>query len=228
MEPASVYKERAVQITRDQIDVPVVSFPPRGMWLSQAYPSSPDPRRPLSPVSCHPAHPRLWWISPRPTVAFAESRRAKEARVSVKKNFYSDNVSGAAPEILEAIITANAGDTAPYGGDPWSERLQERFAELFETEAEVYPVGTGTAANGLCASVLTAPYGAIYVSDAAHVHSSECGGAEFWSGGNARTVPLPTVNGKAAAPDLARAVEESGARSADVPPRAISLTQATE
>ena len=157
-----------------------------------------------------------------------ESRRAKEARVSVKKNFYSDNVSGAAPEILEAIVAANAGDSAPYGADPCTERLPERFAELFETEVEVYPVGTGTAANGLCASIIAAPYGAIYVSDAAHVHGSECGGAEFWSGGNARTVPLPAVDGKIAAADLARAVDEAGARSADVPPRAVSLTQATE
>jgi threonine aldolase len=148
--------------------------------------------------------------------------------VSVKKNFYSDNVSGAAPEILEAIIAANAGDSAPYGADPCTERLPERFAELFETEVEVYPVGTGTAANGLCASIMAAPYGAIYVSDAAHVHGSECGGAEFWSGGNARTVPLPVVDGKIAAADLARAVDEAGARSADVPPRAVSLTQATE
>jgi threonine aldolase len=161
-------------------------------------------------------------------VAFAESRRAKEARVSLKKNFYSDNVSGAAPEILEAIVAANAGDTAPYGGDAWSERIQQRFAELFEAEVDVYPVGTGTVANGLCAAVLTAPYGSIYVSEAAHVHGSECGGPEFWSGGNARTVPLPTMDGKVAAADLARAVEEAGARSADVPPRAISLTQATE
>ena len=89
-------------------------------------------------------------------------------------------------------------------------------------------MGTGTAANGLCASIIAAPYGAIYVSDAAHVHGSECGGAEFWSGGNARTVPLPVVDGKIAAADLARAVDEAGARSADVPPRAVSLTQATE
>jgi threonine aldolase len=62
-----------------------------------------------------------------------EADRAKEASVSVKKNFYSDNVSGAAPEILEALVAANAGDTAPYGADPVTEGLQARFAELFET-----------------------------------------------------------------------------------------------
>src|SRR5499426_3106995 len=149
--------------------------------------------------------------------------------MSAKKNFYSDNVSGAAPEILSALVAANAGDTAPYGGDPGSERLQARFGEVFETAVEVYPVGTGTAANGLCASIVAAPYGAIYLSDAAHLHGSECGGPEFWSGGNARTIPVPSANGKIAAAEFARMVDEAGARPAtEVPPRAVSLTQGTE
>ena len=47
--------------------------------------------------------------------------------MSVKKNFYSDNVSGAAPEILEALVTANAGDTAPYGADPITEGLPAKL-----------------------------------------------------------------------------------------------------
>ena len=149
--------------------------------------------------------------------------------MSVKKNFYSDNVSGAAPEILEALVAANAGDTAPYGADPCTEGLQARFAELFETEVEVFPVGTGTAANGLCASIVAAPYGAIYLSDAAHLHGSECGGPEFWSGGNARTIPVPSVDGKLVAGELARMVDEAAARpGTEVPPRAVSITQGTE
>ncbi len=149
--------------------------------------------------------------------------------MSVKKNFYSDNVSGAAPEILEALVAANAGDTAPYGADSVTEGLQARFAELFETEVDVFPVGTGTAANGLCASIIAAPYGAIYLSDAAHLHGSECGGPEFWSGGNARTIPVPSVAGKIAAADLARMADEAVARAAtEVPPRAVSITQGTE
>jgi threonine aldolase len=147
----------------------------------------------------------------------------------MKTNFYSDNVSGAAPEILQALVAANAGDTAPYGADPGSERLQARFAELFETEVEVFPVGTGTAANGLCASIVAAPYGAIYLSDAAHLHGSECGGPEFWSGGNARTIPVPGADGKISAAALARMVDEAMARPAtEVPPRAVSITQGTE
>ena len=47
--------------------------------------------------------------------------------MSVKKNFYSDNVSGAAPEILEALVAANAGDTAPYGADPMTEDVIRKF-----------------------------------------------------------------------------------------------------
>lgn len=149
--------------------------------------------------------------------------------MSLKKNFYSDNVSGAAPEILQALVAANAGDTAPYGADPVTERLQTPFAEAFGTEVEVFPVGTGTAANGLCASIVAAPYGAVYLSDAAHLHGSECGGPEFWSGGNARTIPVPSADGKISAADLARMVDLAASRPAtEVPARAVSLTQGTE
>jgi threonine aldolase len=147
----------------------------------------------------------------------------------VKKNFYSDNVSGASPEILQALVAANAGDTAPYGGDPHTERLQTRFAEIFETAVEVYPVGTGSAANGLAAAIVAQPYGAVCTSDCAHLHGSECAGAEFWSGGNVRTVPLRTVDGKFGAGDLAAYLDAAATRSAyDVPPRAVSITQGTE
>src|SRR5215468_7763368 len=105
------------------------------------------PGRASSPMVC----------SSRRSALVSPHRRAAGPRrisVSVKKNFYSDNVSGAAPEILEALVAANAGDTAPYGGDAVTERLQARFSELFESDVEVYPVGTGTAANGLCASIV--------------------------------------------------------------------------
>ena len=146
----------------------------------------------------------------------------------MKKNFYSDNVSGAAPEILRAIVESNPDDTAPYGGDPYTQRLERRMAELFETEVDVYPVGTGTVANGLCASILCTPYGGIYCADVSHLHVSECGGTEFWSGGNARSVPVPTVDGKIPVATLVETIEAGALRAADVPGRAVSLTQGTE
>jgi len=148
--------------------------------------------------------------------------------MSAKKNFFSDNVTGAAPEVLAALVAANAGDAPPYGGDPITEGLPARFGALFETEVDVFPVGTGTAANGLCEAIVSAPFGAVYVSDSAHIHDNECGGAEFWSGGNARTIPVPGSDGKMSATELARMVDEALARPADAPPRAVSISQGTE
>src|SRR5262249_58071392 len=60
----------------------------------------------------------------------------EEARVSAKKNFYSDNVSGAAPEILAALVAVNAGDTAPYGGHPSTGGPQAPLGAPFWTGAE--------------------------------------------------------------------------------------------
>jgi threonine aldolase len=146
----------------------------------------------------------------------------------VKKNFYSDNVSGACPEILRAIVDSNVEDTAPYGADPYTQRLERRMAEFFETEVDVTPVGTGTVANGLCAAILCTPYGGIYCAEISHLHASECGGTEFWSGGNARSVALPTMDGKISVATLLESIEGAALRTADPPPRALSLTQGTE
>jgi len=48
--------------------------------------------------------------------------------MSVKKNFFSDNVSGAAPDIPRVLVAANDGDTAPYGADPTTEGLLAPFS----------------------------------------------------------------------------------------------------
>ncbi|MDX9859766.1 MAG: beta-eliminating lyase-related protein, partial [Rhodospirillales bacterium] len=64
-------------------------------------------------------------------------------------NFCSDNVTGAAPEILAAIAEANQGPAAAYGEDPLTRRVEARIAEVFGCEADVYLVATGTAANAM-------------------------------------------------------------------------------
>jgi threonine aldolase len=64
-------------------------------------------------------------------------------------NFCSDNVTGAAPEIMAALVAANRGAAMPYGNDECSERLEAKFSELFETEVTVFPVATGSSAKGV-------------------------------------------------------------------------------
>ena len=48
--------------------------------------------------------------------------------------FASDNVTGACPEVLDAILKANDGDRTPYGNDQISIDLQNKFSEIFEKE----------------------------------------------------------------------------------------------
>ena len=121
------------------------------------------------------------------------SSKIKTKRERVK--FASDNVAGACPEVLDAIIKANDGDSAPYGNDNWSKILQEKFSEIFEKEVIVYPTASGTAANALALSALTPVFGNIYCHKLSHINTDECGAPEFYTGG-AKLVPLNGVNGK--------------------------------
>ena len=72
--------------------------------------------------------------------------------------FASDNVTGACPEVLDAILKANEGDSTPYGNDPLSTELQDKFSEIFEKEVIVFPTASGTAANALALSTICLLY----------------------------------------------------------------------
>ena len=141
-------------------------------------------------------------------------------------NFCSDNASGAAPEILRALEAANDGWAMPYGNDDLTRRLQARVEEIFETEAAVLPVATGTAANVLCLSVMTPPYGAIYCHRESHINVDECGAPEFYSGG-AKLVALPGDHCKLTPATLEAAIVDAGDVHS-VQPAAVSLTNASE
>ena len=54
--------------------------------------------------------------------------KIKTKRERVK--FASDNVTGACPEVLDAILKANDGDRTPYGNDQISKDLQKKFSEI--------------------------------------------------------------------------------------------------
>ncbi len=143
-------------------------------------------------------------------------------------NFCSDNVTGIAPEILSALVAANTGAAMPYGNDDLTRRLERQLADLFETELEIFPVATGSAANALALSVLSPSYGAIYCHSDSHINVDECGAPEFYSGG-AKLVTLPGMNGKLSADGLDAALKRAGIGVVHhVQPAAVSITQATE
>lgn len=143
-------------------------------------------------------------------------------------NFCSDNVSGASPEIIAAVIAANEGTAMPYGNDEYTQRFEAKLKDIFETDLVAFPVATGSAANALALSVMTPPYGAIYCHPNAHINVDECGAPEFYTGG-AKLVTIPGDRGKIPIEDLAQILLHSGAGVVHhVQPAAVSITQATE
>jgi len=144
------------------------------------------------------------------------------------KNFCSDNVTGVAPDILAAIANANQDAAMPYGNDPLTQKVEARFAEVFETEVKVFLVATGSAANSLALATLSPSYGAVYCHEEAHIHVDECGAPEFFTGG-AKLVLLPGAHGKISATLLDERLKQAGIGVVHhVQPAAVSITQATE
>lgn len=143
-------------------------------------------------------------------------------------NFASDNVTGVSPEILAALNAAGDGAVMSYGQDEYTQRVENQFNELFETEVTMFPVATGSAANALALSVMTPPFGAIYCHPESHINVDECGAPEFYTGG-AKLITLPGSDGKIHASDLAAVLASSGAGVVHhVQPAVVSITQATE
>jgi threonine aldolase len=143
-------------------------------------------------------------------------------------DFRSDNTSGVAPQIMAAIADANTGSATPYGDDDATGGLTALFADVFETDVAVFPLGTGTAANALALSAIAPPYGAIYCHAHAHIVDDECGAPELFTGG-ARLVGLGGDHGKISASSLASAIENATPHGPhNMQPAAVSLSQATE
>jgi threonine aldolase len=141
-------------------------------------------------------------------------------------NFASDNVTGVAPEILAAIEAANRGAATPYGNDTVTQRLEQRFAEVFEHDVAVFPVATGTAANSLALACFTPAWGAVYCHEEAHIATDECGAPEFFTDG-AKLVTCPGTNGKLTPQAVEPLITGAGSIH-NVQPAVLSITQETE
>lgn len=143
-------------------------------------------------------------------------------------NFASDNTAGFCPEMLEALARANEGRAMPYGNDEVTARVKDRIAEVFETEVEVFPVATGTAANALSISLLAPSWGAVWCHPESHANTDECAAPEFYTGG-AKLIPVPGEHGKISADGLAKALEYAGHRGVhEALPSAVTISQASE
>ena len=150
--------------------------------------------------------------------------KIKTKRDRVK--FASDNVAGACPEVLDAIIKANDGDSTPYGNDQISTELQDKFSEIFEKEVIVFPTASGTAANALALATMTPSFGNVYCHKLSHINTDECGAPEFYTGGG-KLVTLNGVKGKITAEELDQAISGKGIVH-HTQPSSVSITQVCE
>jgi threonine aldolase len=141
----------------------------------------------------------------------------------------SDNTSGAAPEVMAALLAVNAGYVGGYGNDPAMERVRARIREVFQApEAAVYLVATGTAANALALSILAPPWGVVMCHRAAHIAQDECGAPEFYTGG-ARLALVDGAGGKMTPQTLAQTLAVTGRTGVHGMQRAmLSITNLTE
>lgn len=142
--------------------------------------------------------------------------------------FASDNTSGAAPEIMAAIVKANEGYERSYGADAAMARVTDLVRDLFEApEAEVRLVATGTAANALAIATHVQPWDAVFCHRLAHIAEDECNAPEFYSG--AKLVLIPGDHGKIIPDALAQALATTGESGVHGVQRGmLSLTNVTE
>ncbi|MEP9352592.1 beta-eliminating lyase-related protein [Xanthobacter sp. KR7-65] len=143
-------------------------------------------------------------------------------------DFTSDNTGALAPQIRDALLSADAGRVPSYGNDPWSQALDRAFAEVFGAQVRVFPVATGTAANALALAHLIPPWGAVLCHEEAHIHTDECGAPEFFSAGG-KLVPIGGDHGRLDPSAVAATLAEFPPGSVhQVQPAALSLSQSTE
>lgn len=142
-----------------------------------------------------------------------------------RRHFYSDNLAGTHPQVLQALAQVNVGHALAYGEDPVTAAAQRQVRDLFGEEADVWFVFNGTAANVLSAAAVTAPFQAVVCSDTSHIHWDECGAIERFVG--CRTLTLPSAGGKLR-PEQLDDIAEGHAEPHQSKPHLLSITQVTE
>jgi threonine aldolase len=141
-------------------------------------------------------------------------------------DFASDNVAGAMPEVMEALVAANAGTASGYGTDHVSARAADLIRAALDADADIRFTASGTAANAVALAALAQPHEAVLAHEHAHVCTDETGAPGFFGSG-VGLIPLPGPSGRIDPAALAEALRQPDV-SYRQPAAALSVTQATE
>lgn len=142
------------------------------------------------------------------------------------RSFASDNNSGIATEILQAIIDANQDHATPYGNDPYTEKAKALIQQNFGKTAIPYFVNNGTAANVLTLKAVTRSHHAIICADSAHLIVHEVGAAINFIG--CALFTIPNENGKITAEKIEEKYLTTINERHNNKPQVVSIAQTTE
>ncbi|KAF4958118.1 hypothetical protein FSARC_11106 [Fusarium sarcochroum] len=146
---------------------------------------------------------------------------------NLDRSFMSDNIAGASPEIVQAIVAAATEHVPPYGNDSITTAAHQRLQDIFEKKVDVFPVSSGTAANCIGLASLVKPWGSILCHQDSHINNDECGAPEAFTDG-CKLVTVPGKDGKLDPHALKAAVRRKVGDVHSVQPSAISISQPTE
>lgn len=143
----------------------------------------------------------------------------------MKHSFGSDNHSGVAPVIMEAVINANNEFQVAYGEDEITERAIKEFKKVLGENAIPFFVFNGTGANILSLKAMTSSFNSILCPDSAHIYVDECGAPEKLTG--CKLIPLPCINGKVTTETVKKELKGFGFQHHSQP-KVLSISQPTE
>jgi threonine aldolase len=143
----------------------------------------------------------------------------------MKHTFASDNYAGVHPEIMEALIKANAGHVGSYGDDVFTKDATKMFEKIFGTDVNVFFAYNGTGANVMGLGALVRPYHAIICSDLAHINVDESTAPERFMG--CKLLTIPTRDGKIYPSEIEERIERVGDQH-HAQAKVISISQPTE
>jgi threonine aldolase len=143
----------------------------------------------------------------------------------LKRGFASDNNSGVHPAVMEELVRVNRGHVVGYGSDPFTEKAQAMLRKELGSEAEIFFVFTGTAANVLGVAGATRSWNSVLTASTAHLEGDECGAPEKFAGCKVLTVDTP--DGKIKPEMLKRHMHGFGFEHHSQP-AVISVSQTTE
>jgi threonine aldolase len=145
--------------------------------------------------------------------------------IILKRGFASDNNSGVHPAVIEELIRVNHGHVVGYGGDPFTEKAYTMLRKELGSEAEIFFVFTGTAANVLGLAGAARSWNSVLTASTAHIEGDECGAPEKFAG--CKVLTVDTADGKVR-PELLKKHMHGFDFEHHSQPAVISVSQVTE